>query len=289
MDAYTHRDPEEPKKVIAALKRLHRYLEPVDSEVPFRQIVKRLSRRAALLDAGLSAQVKEQHRQIQGLLHEVSVAQQNERKRVGITIHDGVAQWMTAAFYGINTCEALLSESRLEELEAELARVRKILRRSVTELRRAIADLRPLPLEELGLVVAIRKAAETLEEEGIACRTEFDGDVPELTLTEETSTYWIVQEVLTNVRNHSGAATVSLRARFRDDRVSVEISDDGQGFSPGETGNGETHRQRMGLVGMQERVRLLGGHLAIDSSAGRGTTIAFDFPTASRLAGAAKA
>ena len=50
MDAYTHRDPEEPKKVIAALKRLHRYLEPVDSEVPFRQIVKRLSRRAALLD-----------------------------------------------------------------------------------------------------------------------------------------------------------------------------------------------------------------------------------------------
>ena len=245
-------------------------------------------RGVAMLNAGLSAEVERQHRQIQGLLQEVSVAQQNERNRVGITIHDGTAQWMTAAFYGISTCNALLSESRLVELETELARVRKILRRSVTELRRAIADLRPLPLEELGLVSAIRKTVETLEEEGIACHIEFDGEVPGLTLAEEASTYWMVQEIMTNVRNHSGAASVSLRVRFRDDRVSVEVSDDGQGFNPGETPNGETRRQRMGIVGMQERVRLLGGHLTIDSGAGRGTTIAFDFPTSSRLVGVAK-
>jgi len=245
-------------------------------------------RSAAPPDAGPSVQVEEQHRQIQGLLHELSVAQQSERKRLGITIHDGVAQWMTAAFYGINTCDALLSESRLGELGTELARVRKILRRSVTELRRAIADLRPLPLEELGLIAAICKTAETLEEEGIACHAEFDGDVPELTFTEETSTYWVVQEVLTNVRNHSEAANVKLRVRFREDRVSVQVNDDGQGFEPGETENGETGRQRMGLVGMQERVKLLGGHLTIDSGRGRGTTIAFSFPTSSRLTDAAK-
>ena len=246
-------------------------------------------RGVTLVDAGLPARAERQHRQIQELLQEVSFAQQNERKRVGITIHDGAAQWMTAAFYGVSTCNALLSESRLSELETELARVQKILRRSVTELRRAIADLRPLPLEELGLISAIRKAAETLEEEGIACHAEFDGDVPELTLTEETSTYWMVQEILTNVRNHSGAASVSLRARFRDDRVSVEVSDDGQGFNPVETTNGETRRQRLGIVGMQERVKLLGGDLTIDSGTGRGATIAFDFPTSSRSAGAAKA
>ena len=208
---------------------------------------------------------------------------------MGITIHDGAAQWMTAAFYGVSTCNALLSESRLAELETELARVQKILRRSVTEMRRAIADLRPLPLEELGLVSAIRKAVEALQEEGMACHVEFDGEVPELTLAEETSTYWMVQEILTNVRNHSGAANVSLQARFGDDRVSVEVSDDGQGFNPGETTNGVTRRQRMGIVGMQERVSLLGGDLTIDSGAGRGATIAFGFPTSSRSAGAAKA
>ncbi|MFB0559042.1 MAG: ATP-binding protein [Dehalococcoidales bacterium] len=237
----------------------------------------------ALDNARLFSSVQKQHLHLEKLLHEISLAQENERKRVAIEIHDGVAQWLVGATYDIKACSNLISELRFADLELELAKIRKTLQRSISELRRAIANLRPVPLEEAGLVAALHQAAEVLNEEGISCHTKVDGTLPKLTLAEESTTYWIVQEALTNIRKHSKASEVSLRIQFRDSTVSVEISDNGQGFNLNQVMNSATPLGHMGLLGMKERAELLGGYLSINSNPRKGTSISFTFPVSSQI------
>jgi len=232
----------------------------------------------ALENAWLLDRVQRQHLHVERLLREITSAQENERRRLAVEIHDGVAQWMVGASYGIRTCCALASELRLDELQQELAETRETVQRSIKELRRTIADLRPLPLEELGLVDAIRQTGEALAEEGITCHTEVGSGLPGLSAGEETTTYRIVQEVLTNVRRHSGATEVTIRMQYHDSTFSVEVSDNGRGFVPQKVTNNERSPVHMGLVGMRERAELLGGYLTIDSGRGRGTAIRFAFP-----------
>ena len=242
----------------------------------------------AIENSWLIGKVQQQQCHVADLLNEISFAQQNERRRVAIEIHDGVAQWMVGASYDVKACSTLIAESRLGELEEELTKIGKTLQRSIKELRRAIANLRPLALQEVDLVTAICQATESLNEEGIRCHTEVDRELPKLTFTEETTTYWIVQEILTNIRNHSKASDVNLRVQFHDDTVSVEVSDNGQGFNPNEVMNSTMPLQHIGLFGMQERAKLLGGYLRIDSNVGQGTVIRFSFPVSSSLAIATK-
>ena len=238
----------------------------------------------AIENARLYLRLQKQRLRVDELLHEISVAQENERRRLAIQIHDGVAQWLVGASYNIKACRTLITESKLTELERELYNVEKTLQRSVKELRRAIANLRPLPLEEVGLIDAIRRQTDELGEEKIRCHTEIEGELPELSFTEETTTYWIVQEILTNIRNHSRASEVNLRISFNDTTVSVEVTDNGRGFNPDEVLGSAVSLEHMGLMGMQERARLIGGNLAIHSSPGQGTSIGFTFPVSSRVA-----
>ena len=236
----------------------------------------------ALDNSRLRQLLHEQTLQADRLLAEVAVAQQNERHRVAMEIHDGVAQWMVGASYSIKACSSLVAESRLGDLERELANTRQTIQRSIRELRRAIADLRPLPLEEMGLTAAIRQASEALRQEGIHCSILLEGTLPPLTPAEENTVYWIAQEMLTNVRKHSGATRVDIRLQFRDGMFAVEVRDDGKGFSPEEVLRSTSVLGRMGLMGMNERAELLGGRLTIDSNRGKGTRVEFTFPVSAR-------
>lgn len=218
----------------------------------------------ALENQRLFQRVEQQRHHVDDLLQEVSHAQENERKRVAIEIHDGVAQWMVGANYGIKACAALVSQSRLTELQAELARISQTLQKSVRELRRTMANLRPLALEEGGLSTAIRQVLQPL------------------TFPQETTTYWILQEALTNIRSHSGAREVDIHFSVQDNIVTVAVNDDGKGFNPEQTIRSAIPLEHMGLLGMQERARLLGGNLSIASQAGRGTTVNFSFPLSAR-------
>ena len=236
----------------------------------------------SLENSRMSGSGKKQYIQMQRLLQEISTAQENERRRVAIEIHDGVAQWMVGASYGIKACSILVSELRLDDLQRELAETGQAVQRSIKELRRTIANLRPLPLEELGLVAAIRQVATTLAEDGIICHTEVDVDLPRLSIPEETTTYRIIQEMLTNVRRHSGASEVTVHMQYHDGMYSVAVSDNGQGFAPEEVLNNEMSAMHMGLIGMKERAGLLGGYLTIDSGHGKGTAMRFSFPVSIR-------
>ena len=226
---------------------------------------------------------QQQHLHLEKLLHEISLAQGNERKRLAFEIHDGATQWMIGASYRINACSTLVSQSKFSDLKLELGAIEKTLQRSVKELRRIIADLHPLPLEKLGLVAAIQQTMETLNEDGIRCYLKVDETLPTLTLAQESSTYWILQEALTNIRKHSGATEIHLRLHFSDGIVLVDLRDNGRGFNLEQVMNSKIILQHIGLISMKERAELLGGRLVLSSNLQKGTSIGFSFPVSSRL------
>jgi len=232
----------------------------------------------ALDNINLFHKVEEQRMHVDELLHEVSHAQENERKRVAIEIHDGVAQWMVGATFGIKACSQLISESRLTELQTELAKIGQTLQKSVRELRRTIANLRPLALEENGFDKAIGQVVKPLLEDGIGCELQIDKELPALTFPQETTIYWIIQEALSNVRSHSAASHAIINIASGDGHLNVTVKDNGSGFNPEETIKSAIPLEHMGLLGMYERVRLLSGNMHIESHPGTGTTISVSLP-----------
>ena len=233
------------------------------------------------MDARLIRQGDQQGMRPEDVLQEIHVAQENERRKLSTEIHDGVAQWMVGALYRAKACATLLSQSDVKGLRSELSSIERTLQRSIRELRRIMADLRPLPLEELGLVAAIRQMAAILEEEGTSCRFELEGVLPRLTPAEERATFSIVQEALTNIRRHAQATHASLRLQFEDHTVSVEATDNGIGFNPENILSDQIRPSHIGLLGMKDTAALIGGYLKIDSMPRKGTSVRFAFPTTS--------
>ncbi|UCB43809.1 MAG: sensor histidine kinase [Dehalococcoidales bacterium] len=218
------------------------------------------------------------------VLEEIYLARDNERRRLSAEIHDGVVQWMVGALYRINACRHNISPLKPGDLADELANVAMTLKQSVGELRRIITDLRPLPLEKLGLVPALRQAMSLLEEENIICGFEFNSILPKLTPCEERAVFGIVQEALNNVRKHSAASSAHLRLQFRDDAFSVDVFDNGQGFNPEEAIDNQVRPSHIGLLSMKDRAELIGACLQIDSHPGEGTVISLTFsPTSQQI------
>ncbi len=213
----------------------------------------------------------------------VHLARENERCRLSAEIHDGVVQWMVGALYRINACRQNMSPLKSGDLGDELSCIATTLKQSVGELRRIIADLRPPPLEKLGLVAALRQAMSTLEEIGISCHFEHHGGTPKLSSSEERAVFGIAQEALNNIRKHSGANSAHLKLRFQDNAVSVEITDNGSGFIPENMLDNRARPEHIGLPSMKERSELIGACLKIESYPNKGTSISFTFcPASSR-------
>jgi len=187
---------------------------------------------------------------------------------------------MTGAYYRIKLCQHSVTKAKVSDLEVELVNVEKTLKDSIKELRRIMTNLHPLPLEKLGLVDALHQAARALDEEGIKCHLKVSGKAPKLTPAAEKATYRIVQEALANIKKHSRATRASLCLRFGNDSISVEVSDNGQGFNSNANvaTKNKTPLAHMGLISMRERAELLGGHLKVDSHPGQGTKISFTYP-----------
>jgi len=215
----------------------------------------------------------------EGFLDELHLAREDERRRLSIEIHDGVAQWMIGALYRIKACTTLLSQQDHDRLGDELSGIEKTLQKSVRELRRIIADLRPLPLEELGLVAAIRQMVASLEEEGITCHFSLEGVLPAMTPAEERATFSIARETLTNIRKHSRATRMGIRLRFHQGGVSLHVRDNGVGFRPETVLSNQISPGHIGLLGMKDTATLVGACLEVRSTPGEGTSVRFTLPT----------
>jgi signal transduction histidine kinase len=204
-------------------------------------------------------------------LRRVVSGQELERKRLARELHDETGQALTSILLGLKGIEEANSQ---EDVHQSVLAVRELVVATLQDVRRLAVELRPQALDDFGLVPAIERLAETFAEqtnldvhlEAALGESRLPGEV-------ETALYRIVQEALTNVIKHANARTVSVVLTRKGDRVVVLVEDDGRGLSAA-----EDRRDGLGLLGMQERIALVGGQVLIESSAERGTTVAVEVP-----------
>ncbi len=204
-------------------------------------------------------------------LQRVVSAQEQERRRLARELHDETGQALTSILLGLRTIEEAKGEA---ELNDALSEVRDLVRATLQDVRQLAVELRPKALDDFGLVAALERLTSSFEEQtGISM--EFQSTLPSTRLSPEieTAMYRIVQEALTNIVKHSRAGRVSIVVGRKEGAVSVVVEDDGVGFDPA-----RTREEGLGLIGMRERVALLGGRLTIESRPGAGTTFVAEVP-----------
>ena len=207
-------------------------------------------------------------------------AQEDERLRVSREIHDGPAQEMANLIYQASICERLV-DTRPEEAKAGLQELRRQIRTCLADVRQIIFDMRPMSLDDLGLVPALRQLVSKLEERKVL-KTDFQVNGKERALEKhvEVTLFRIIQEGLNNIHRHAGVSEGRLRLLFSPNDLSILISDEGRGFDMEETeemrksGTGNGH---FGILGMEERAKLIGASLNVISNPGEGTKIHVKF------------
>jgi len=221
---------------------------------------------------------KEQH--LRELSSRAVLLQEAERRVIARELHDSAGQALTAIRINLQIIAQLaLSERTGSDRIAGLAtRTLNVADATLEEIRRAVSMLGPAILDDVGLVAAIQRLCDDFSERS-DLRIDADlAEVPQrgLTAAIESTCYRVAQEALTNVARHARATHVRVTLTVDAAAVHLEIADNGQGFDPRPRTRGSPGGR--GLVGMRERVELLGGTLRITSNSGSGTAIIVDLP-----------
>lgn len=216
---------------------------------------------SGLRRAALHARLVEKERQRARLIGALLTAQEEERGRISRDLHDQIGQALTGLLLGL--------DAAIEQPDpVELARLKDLTSATLGDVRRIALDLRPSVLDALGLEAAVRRFARELHERH-GLETQVAVHLPRLSSVEETVLYRVCQEALTNVVRHAGASSVSVVATASDRQIQLVVEDDGRGFDPSALAPAD----EVGIVGMRERLQLLGGSLGIETVPGRGTTV----------------
>jgi signal transduction histidine kinase len=212
------------------------------------------------------------------LLRKVIAAQEEERKRLARELHDETLQQLTALGMQL---DLIGGSQKPAEPPGRLAEARNLVGQMVDDLHRVIYDLRPSILDDLGLLPAIHWYAERLSSRGVAVQFEFPEAPLDLTPEARIAVYRVVQEALSNVERHAHAETVLVACNVSPTELSIEIEDDGIGFDPEEMRQPRESGQGLGLLGMRERLALLGGTCSVESHVGQGTRVVIRLPLVS--------
>ena len=190
-------------------------------------------------------------------------AQERERSRIALDLHDEVNQSLTGVLLRLET----LRRAAPAELQPELAETRAVAARAMEELLALAHRLRPASLDDLGLRAAVAGLVDENGRGGIETEFEFEGDVSGLAPEAQLVTYRIAQEALSNAVQHAGASHVHVRMAGSGESLELQVDDDGSGFDPGDAAHG------LGLAGMRERALMVDGSLDVQSRPGAGTRV----------------
>ena len=218
------------------------------------------------------------NRQLLGL--KIILAQEEERRRIAREIHDGPAQSMANLILRTDIAERMLAKGELDVVREELADLKRNMRTELEEVRKIIHNLRPMALDDLGLVPTIRKMVQDFEERTkIRAKFELRGRERRLASGMEVALFRLVQESLSNVAKHAEATHVTVEIAFPNEKnVRVVVADNGVGFDMGRWQTKVRAGTSFGLVGMRERVELLAGTFDIESNLNEGTKIVIEVP-----------
>lgn len=216
----------------------------------------------------------ERRQQLRGeLLNRVVQAQEAERERIARELHDETGQALTAIGLGLRGVGTKLG-GQSGEISEQLTHLEELTSLALNELQRLIAGLRPSHLDDLGLAAALRWFAGEVESRSpLSVHVEIEGTERTLPAVISVGLFRVAQEALTNVVKHASAELATVRLSYRPDDVALEVVDDGVGFdTPG------ADRPSWGLMGIQERIALMGGEFELNSERGRGTRVSVRVP-----------
>ncbi len=218
-----------------------------------------------------------QQRQLLGL--RVIKAQEEERQRVAREIHDGPAQSMSNVVLKAEICERLLDVD-FDKARQELRNLKGIVRESLQDVRKIIYDLRPMSLDDIGLIPTLERFVLNFQDEnGIITSFKTKGQYLDIKPVISLTVFRIIQEAMNNTKKHAQAKNLLINLEFTDKNLRLCIYDDGKGFDVENTKpKSDDINSGFGLVSIRERVELLGGTFEINSKSGNGTRMTIVIP-----------
>ncbi|MDI3547828.1 MAG: two-component system, NarL family, sensor histidine kinase DegS [Halanaerobiales bacterium] len=212
-------------------------------------------------------------RKKENLAIKIIQAQEEERRRLARDIHDGPAQLIANLVFRVELTQKLLDKD-LNKAKSELEELKNLIRLSMQDVRKIIYDLRPMSLDDLGLIPTLERYIDKyIGQTGIIIDFIVMGSKRRLPNTYEVTIFRLVQEALNNIYKHAKATGGKVRIEFKNERINIMISDDGIGFD-----SGEVEEDKYGLISMKERCELLGGEIEIKSAPNKGTVIKIVLP-----------
>lgn len=202
-------------------------------------------------------------------------AQEEERKRLSREMHDGPAQLLANVLIRSDLAEKMHKEQGPEQSLQEIRSLKEMIRTALYEVRRIIYDLRPMALDDLGLIPTLNRYLSTVEDyhKGTDIEFVYLGEDFRLPQKYEVALFRLIQESVHNALKHAKAETIQVKVELQHNKVFVLIKDDGIGFDITEKKSG-----RFGMIGMKERVDILDGTLSVHSKPGAGTIISIKIP-----------
>jgi signal transduction histidine kinase len=221
----------------------------------------------------------ESQNQLHLLTGQLLNAEEGERRRISLELHDEMGQALTLLKFQIGAMAKKLGALKPEvkdECEALVLHIDEI----IENVRRLSRDLSPAVLEELGLSGALAYLLEEFHEYHSSVNYTEDIDEIDESFSQQTQVfiYRIIQESLTNIFKHAQATEVAVKAKRQNGQVLFEVQDNGQGFAPDQVLLKDGAPKGLGLAAMQERVRMVGGEIQIWSQKGQGTRLSFSIP-----------
>jgi len=230
---------------------------------------------APLLWFGFVRPVQRLHESRGLLLDRLLSAQEDERRRIAADLHDGLGQNLTTMLLRLSV---IADSATTDAVRDNAAALREIASTSLAEIRQLVRETRPPALDDLGLAAALeRQLADVAAATGITVRLSWpDGEGRRFAPEIETAVYRVVQEAVTNAVRHAAAGRIDVTLAATDAALTATVRDDGQGFDV--RAALEPARQPFGLLGMRERVAVLGGSVDVASEPGRGTVVEARIP-----------
>jgi PAS domain S-box-containing protein len=246
-------------------------------EIVRRQVVEEALRRSKQDQSQLLMESRHMQEQLRHLTHRILHAQEEERRRISRELHDEITQTLV----GINVhLESLCRQSAVnpEKLRQKIARTQQLVEKSVEIVHQFARELRPTALDDLGLAAALHSFLKDFAKRtGIRVHLATFAGLEELSSNRRTVLYRVAHAALTNVAQHAEASQVKVSIRKLKDTVYMSITDNGKSFDPQQVLHAKTN-QHLGLLGMRERLEMVGGVLSIESAPRRGTTILARIP-----------
>lgn len=219
--------------------------------------------------------LRDSHQQLRSLSSRMESVREEERVRIARQVHDELGQILTAVKIHLTVLATGAGSQRgRTSLMKKLESLTSVIDDAIDLVRNISYELRPLALEELGLKEAIEWEASQVEQRsGMKCRVETSGEVA-LGREQSTAVFRIFQEALTNVVRHASAGKVVIRLNAGDDRLVLEVADDGAGIQDAHLAD----PRALGILGMKERAMFLGGSLQVTRNNGKGTVVGLTVP-----------